>query len=54
MIPFGHICIRSKAGGNDRSSRYTHDEQIALLELVGEDEHQSQIQFRREYSVTLR
>ena len=31
MIPFGHICIRSKAGGNDRGSRYTHDEQIALL-----------------------
>jgi hypothetical protein len=26
-----NICIRSKAGGNDRGSRYTHDEQIALL-----------------------
>ena len=31
MIPFGHICIRSKAGGNDRVSRYTHDEQTTLM-----------------------
>jgi alpha-galactosidase len=31
MIPFGHICIRSKAGGNDRTSRYTHDEQTTLM-----------------------
>jgi len=31
MIPFGHICIRSKAGGNDRPSRYSHDEQITLM-----------------------
>ncbi len=31
MIPFGHICIRSKAGGNDRESRYTHDEQTTLM-----------------------
>jgi alpha-galactosidase len=31
MIPFGHICIRSKAGGNDRPSRYTRDEQTTLM-----------------------
>ena len=31
MIPFGHICIRSKAGGNDRVCRFTHDEQITLM-----------------------
>jgi alpha-galactosidase len=31
MIPFGHIAIRSKAGGNDRVSRFTHDEQIMLM-----------------------
>ena len=31
MIPFGHICIRSKAGGNDRVSRFSHDEQIMLM-----------------------
>ena len=31
MIPFGHICIRSKAGGNDRVSRFSHDEQVMLM-----------------------
>jgi hypothetical protein len=31
MIPFSHICIRSKAGGNDRVCRFTHDEQIMLM-----------------------
>lgn len=31
MIPFGHICIRSKAGGTDRVCRYTQDEQITLI-----------------------
>ncbi len=31
MIPFGHIAIRSKAGGSDRVSRFTHDEQIMLM-----------------------
>ena len=31
MIPFGHICIRSKAGGNDHVSRFSHDEQITLM-----------------------
>ncbi len=31
MIPFGHIAIRSKAGGNDRVSRFSHDEQIMLM-----------------------
>jgi hypothetical protein len=31
MIPFGHVAIRSKAGGNDRMTRYTHDEQITLM-----------------------
>ena len=31
MIPFGHICIRSKAGGNDRVTRYSRDEQITLM-----------------------
>jgi len=31
MIPFGHIAIRSKAGGDDRVSRFTHDEQIMLM-----------------------
>jgi hypothetical protein len=33
MIPFGHICIRSKAGGQDRLCRYTHDEQMTLMSL---------------------
>jgi len=31
MLPLGHICIRSKAGGNDRVSRFTPDEQIMLM-----------------------
>lgn len=31
MIPFGHIAIRSKAGGNDRVSRFSHNEQIMLM-----------------------
>ena len=31
MIPFGHICIRSKAGGGDRVTRYSRDEQITLM-----------------------
>jgi hypothetical protein len=31
MLPLGHICIRSKAGGDDRVCRYTHDEQITLM-----------------------
>jgi alpha-galactosidase len=31
MLPLGHICIRSKAGGNDRVCRFTHDEQITLM-----------------------
>ena len=31
MIPFGHIAIRSKAGGNDRVSRFSHDEQMMLM-----------------------
>jgi len=31
MIPFGHIAIRSKAGGDDRVSRFSHDEQIMLM-----------------------
>jgi len=31
MIPFGHICIRSKAGGNDRVTHYTHAEQTTLM-----------------------
>ena len=31
MIPFGHICIRSKAGGSDRVTRYSRDEQITLM-----------------------
>ena len=31
MLPLGHICIRSKAGGNDRACRFTHDEQIMLM-----------------------
>jgi alpha-galactosidase len=31
MLPLGHICIRSKAGGNDRASRYTRDEQTTLM-----------------------
>jgi len=31
MIPFGHIAIRSKAGGDDRVSRFSHDEQMMLM-----------------------
>jgi hypothetical protein len=31
MIPLGHIAIRSKAGGDDRVSRFSHDEQILLM-----------------------
>ena len=31
MIPLGHICIRSKAGGTDRVSWFTHDEQSTLI-----------------------
>ena len=31
MIPLGHICIRSKAGGSDRVTRYSRDEQITLM-----------------------
>jgi alpha-galactosidase len=31
MIPFGHICIRSKAGGDNRECRFSHDEQIMLM-----------------------
>ena len=31
MLPLGHICIRSKAGGEERVCRYTHDEQITLM-----------------------
>jgi hypothetical protein len=31
MLPLGHLCIRSKAGGNDRMTRYTHDEQTTLM-----------------------
>jgi hypothetical protein len=33
MIPFGHLGIRSKAGGPDRSTRLTHDEQTMLMSL---------------------
>jgi hypothetical protein len=33
MIPFGHICIRSKAGGDERWTRLTRDEQLTLLSL---------------------
>lgn len=31
MLPLGHICIRSKAGGDERVCNYTHDEQITLI-----------------------
>jgi len=31
MLPLGHICIRSKAGGSDHVSRFTHDEQTTLM-----------------------
>jgi hypothetical protein len=31
MLPLGHICIRSKAGGNDHVCRFTHDEQTTLM-----------------------
>jgi alpha-galactosidase len=31
MLPLGHICIRSKAGGNDRVTRYTQDEQLTMM-----------------------
>ena len=31
MLPLGHICIRSKAGGDERVCQYTHDEQITLM-----------------------
>jgi hypothetical protein len=31
MLPLGHLCIRSKAGGDDRMTRYTKDEQITLM-----------------------
>ena len=31
MIPFGHIAIHSKAGGDDRVSRFSHDEQMMLM-----------------------
>jgi alpha-galactosidase len=31
MLPLGHLCIRSKAGGNDHLCRYTHDEQTTLM-----------------------
>jgi hypothetical protein len=33
MIPFGHICNRSKTGGADHVCRYTHDEQTTLMTL---------------------
>jgi hypothetical protein len=33
MIPFGHLCIRSKAGGADHATHFTHDEQVTLLSL---------------------
>jgi hypothetical protein len=31
MLPLGRICIRSKAGGNERRSRYTPDEQKTMM-----------------------
>lgn len=31
MLPLGRLCIRSKAGGDDRKSRYTPDEQITIM-----------------------
>jgi hypothetical protein len=31
MIRFGHICLRSKAGGNDHVSHFSHEEQIMLM-----------------------
>jgi hypothetical protein len=33
MIPLGHICIRSKCGGEDHLTNLTHDEQTALMSL---------------------
>jgi hypothetical protein len=33
MIPVGHLGVRSKAGGPDRSTRLTHDEQTMLMSL---------------------
>ena len=33
MIPFGQLCLRSKAGGPPHRSRYTSDEQRTLLSL---------------------
>lgn len=31
MLPLGHICIHSKAGGDDRVTRFSHDEQTTLM-----------------------
>jgi len=31
MLPLGHLCIRSKAGGNDRRARYTPAEATTLI-----------------------
>lgn len=31
MIPFGHIAIRSKLGGNEHWTHFTHDEQVCLM-----------------------
>ena len=33
MIPLGHIAIRSKLGGKDHRSNFTHDEQVMLMTL---------------------
>jgi alpha-galactosidase len=33
MIPFGHLGIRSKAGGEDRQTRFTKDEKTTLMTL---------------------
>ena len=33
MIPFGHIAIRSKLGGNPHWTHFTRDEQLSLLTL---------------------
>src|SRR5262249_13391182 len=33
MIPLGHLCIRSKLGGNDHQTHFTPDEQRTLMSL---------------------
>jgi alpha-galactosidase len=33
MIPFGHLCIRSKLGGPDHWTHFTPDEQLTLMSL---------------------